>query len=704
MASRATATSTTARQAPDPTPLLEPRSVAVVGANDRPASYADSVLRNLDRAGFEGPVWGVNPSRESVHGRDCVPSLLDLPEPVDAVVVAIPAASVPATIAEAVERGCGGAIVLSAGFGEVAVGQELERELRETALAGGLPVCGPNGNGVVAVGRRAPMWGDSVQVLRPGPVALISQSGNVAVNAIGSRRGIDFHTIVSTGNQTVLDASDWLDALASREGLRSVAMFLESDGDGERLALALARCAEQGIGVAVLKVGASAEGGRAAAAHTGSLAGDQRVFRALIEEAGGAWARDPHELLELARVFAEPRARATGAGGVAVLTCSGGDSSLAADEATRLGLPLPGFATATQERLWDLLPEAATIANPLDYTAMIWGDTERLRQIVGTVGADPAIAQLLLLYDHPRDLSPESEADWAAVREGLAQGAAECSAAAIVASTLPDLVDEKANRELAAHGVPAVGGLTTALACLAALRKPDADPERLRAVAAAAAAARAHNAEGWLSEGEAKEMLRAEGLPVPDGREVDGERECLDAARELGWPVALKLSAPELHHKSEAGAIVLGVEDEDALREAYGRLRSLAEGSGARVLVEKMAEPGVEILVSARADAVVPVVTVGLGGIWTEVFGEAAIVPLPASADAVRRAVEDLRGAAMLTGERGQPPVDLDALATLTSRVGELVIDRRLELIELNPVIVHEQGATAVDALITRTA
>ena len=199
--------------------------------------------------------------------------------------------------------------MLAAGFGEVASGRELERELRDRALAGGLPVCGPNGNGVVAVAARAPMWGDSVQPLAPGRVALISQSGNLAVNAIGSRRGIEYHTIVSTGNQTVLDASDWLEALAAREGVGSVAMFLESDGDGERLAAALAVCAERRIGVAVLKVGASEAGGRAAAAHTGSLAGDQRVFRALVEEAGGAWARDPHELLELARAMAEPRAR-----------------------------------------------------------------------------------------------------------------------------------------------------------------------------------------------------------------------------------------------------------------------------------------------------------------------------------------------------------------------------------------------------------
>jgi acetate---CoA ligase (ADP-forming) len=302
---------------PDPAPLLEPRSVAVVGATDRLGSYGDTVLRNLERAGYAGPVWGVHPTRSRVHGRDCVPSPADLPEPVDAVVFAIPAAKVPASLAEAAERGCRGAIVLAAGFGEAPDGAQLERELTDVAARAGVPLCGPNGNGVISVAARAPLWGDSVPELRPGPVAMITQSGNLAVNAIGSRRGIDFHTLVSAGNQTVLDAADWLAAVAAREGVRSVALFLEEDGDGSRLAESLALCAEHGVGVAVLKVGESRAGAEAAAAHTGAVAGDQRAFRALVEEAGAIWVRDPHELLEVARVLAEPRARPNRRGGLA---------------------------------------------------------------------------------------------------------------------------------------------------------------------------------------------------------------------------------------------------------------------------------------------------------------------------------------------------------------------------------------------------
>jgi acetyl-CoA synthetase len=681
----------------------------VVGANDRPGSYADNVLRNLERAGFDGDVWGVNPRRDEVHGRPCVPSVADLPEPVDAVVVAIPAAGVPEVISQAAGRGCGGAVVISAGFGEVPEGRDLERELRETAAAGRLPVCGPNGNGIVAVNSGAAMWGDSVAPLEPGPVALISQSGNLAVNALGSRRGIRYHTVVSSGNQAALDASEWLAAICELDGVGSVAMFLEEDGDGERLAEALASCAERGIGVAVLKAGESSAGARAASAHTGAVAGDQRVFRSLIEAAGGAWARDPHELLELARVLAEPRARPAGDGGLAILTCSGGDSSIAADEAERLGVDLPELAAPTRDRLADLLPEAATVGNPLDYTAMIWGDTDLLRRITVAVGDDPAIDQLLILYDHPEGLAPAAAAEWAAVRAGIVAGADETKAAMLVASTLPDLIDDQASLELATRGVPVVAGLSTALLCARALRRPLADPNRLREIAVAVRTAAAESDapsadsadDGWLDEIDAKELLRSAGLPVPPGAIVASEDECARAVDELGGPVAIKVAAPTLHHKSDVGALRLEVETLDGARSAFQELQA-GTGRDARILVERMVRPGAELLVAARADAVVPALVIGIGGVWTEALDDVAIVPLPADAERVLDAIRSLRGAASLEGGRGREKVDLPAAAALAAGVGSLLLEARLDLIELNPVAVRRDGCVALDALARR--
>jgi acetate---CoA ligase (ADP-forming) len=702
----------------DLSPLLGPRSIAVVGANERADGYAANVLRNLDRSGFDGAVWGVNPNRTEALGVPCVPTVADLPEPVDAVVVAIPAPGVPVAVAQAAARGCGGAVVLSAGFGEVEAGVELERELREGALDADFPVCGPNGNGIIAATARAAMWGDSAPSLQPGPVAMISQSGNVAVNALGSRRGIGWHTLVSTGNQTVCDASDWLGAICEQDGVGSVALFLESDGDGAKLAEALARCAERDVRVAVLKVGASEAGARAAAAHTGALAGDHRIFRALVEEAGAAWAKDPHELLELAKALAEPRARPRRAEatqhdedrpatdpGLCVLTCSGGDSGVAADEAYEVELPLPALAPETCEALAELLPEAATIANPLDYTAMIWGDADRLRRIVATVGADPRIDQLLMLYDHPHGLSPGSEASWVAVRAGILAGAAEAEAASLVASTLPDLIEDAACREFAAHGVPVIAGLHTALRCALALRQAPGDPARLRAIADSttqAVATPPAAKDGWMSEAEAKRALREAGIAVPEGRVARDADDAVDAAGEVGWPVALKLSGTHLQHKSDAGAIALGLGGAEELREAHARLVGLPVADGAEVLVERMASPGVELLVAARADGVVPALVIALGGIWTEAMDDVAIVPLPAEPERVERALRSLWGAPLLVGARGRDPVDLSALATLASRSGEVLLEHGLGLLELNPVVARPDGAVALDALARR--
>jgi acetyl-CoA synthetase len=735
-----------ARGALDPTPLLRPRSVAVVGANDRPGSYGDVIFRNLAAAGFEGAVYGVNPKRDEVHGRPCLPSVADLPEAVDAVVVAIPAAACAPVILEVGARGCGGAIVLAAGFGETAAGRPLEDELREAARAAEIPVCGPNGNGVVSVAARAPLWGDSVQHLSPGPIAVITQSGNFGVNALGSDRGLGFHTVVSTGNSAVLDASDWLEALAASDGVGSIALMLDGDGDGARLARALASCAEREIGVAVLKVGSSEGGARAAGAHTGALAGDQRVFAALLREAGAAQATEPGELLELARALATPGARPapSGGSGLAILTCSGGDSAMAADLAAARGLELPELSPATRERLAEVLPSAATVGNPLDYTSMLWDDHEALEEIAAAVSSDPAIDQLLLLFDQPRGLDPEIAADWEAVRRALLDGAARGHAATILGSTLPELLDPATATELAAGGrVATAAGLGAAVACAAALRTPLADPKRLREIAAAAESGTGEGApedkwrqgwgeggamvagveRGWRGEGsagqvgddrgvdpidgefgeaEAKRLLADGGVEVPHGAAALDLAGAVEVAREIGFPVALKLSSPALLHKTEAGALALDLRSEDDVRDAAERLLALPAAIGATLLVERMAGVGIELIYAVRREGVVPALLVGVGGIWAEALDDVALVPLPATPERVERALRGLRAAPLLTGARGGPAIDFAAAALFGSRLGELALAHGLDLLEVNPALATPDGCVALDAVAIR--
>jgi acetyl-CoA synthetase len=415
----------------------------------------------------------------------------------------------------------------------------------------------------------------------------------------------------------------------------------------------------------------------------------------------------------MAKAQAVPRARAPRSRGIAVLTCSGGDSALAADECERLGLGLPTFSDTTALRLRELLPHSATIGNPLDYTALIWGETETLRDLIVEAGDDPAVDSVLVLYDQPPGLEGAVDESWTAVRDGILAGAQDSPVPTMVASTLPELLDDDAAARFADAGVPAVAGLRTGLACAAALRRPPGDPARMREIADAAGRppsernpypaqpaepAASGNGRPRLSEHEAKELLRGAGVPVVDGRVAVSEDDAARALDELGAPLALKLSAPSLLHKSELGALVLDLASSDDVRAAHRRLSELGVEEAA-VLVERMAVPGVELLVSARRDGVVPALAVGLGGIWTELHEDAAVVALPASAERVESALRSLRAAPLLTGGRGRAPLDVAAAARLAAGVGELLLAADLSLIELNPVFVHEQGAVAVDAV-----
>ena len=686
--------------------MLAPTSVAVVGATDRPGSYAAEALLNLGKVGFSGPVWGVNPRRSEVLGYPCVPSVAELPQAVDAVIVAIPADGVPEAVEQAGARGCGGAVVFSAGFGEVRSGDALQAALVDAAVAHRLPVCGPNCNGIVALGRRVALWGDTLEVAEPGGVALVSQSGNVAVNALATRRGLRFHTVIASGNQAVLDAADYLAWLAANGDVGAIALYLEDDG-GARLCDGLAACADVSVPVVVLKVGSTSAGAAAASAHSGALAGDQRVFRSLIEEAGAVWAADVHELLELSKTLAVPSRHPlapepVGAPGVAIMTCSGGDSAQGADEAQSLGLSLPELTPATLARLAELLPSAATAANPLDYTALIWGEVETLAELVVALGSDPGVRFVVVFYDQPHGMVGAAAESWAAVREAVMLGAARSPVPTLVSSTLPELLDDGAAWEMIEAGVPAVAGLRTGLRCAAALlgagrRLPDG--ARLRSIAATARRGGLGGSGPWLAEHEGKALLRAAGVAVADGIVVDSLQDAVAARAALGGTIALKLSAASVQHKSDIGGIALGLASDEDVAASFGSLAQLARAHGGVVLAERMAASGgLELIVAAHREGIVPALVIGLGGIWTELLDDVCVLPLPLDEARIRAGLAGLRGASLLFGGRGRPGVDVDALVALARSIGEVLVERSLELVECNPVLVGERGAIALDA------
>ena len=688
----------------DLTRLMRPRSIAVVGATPRAETYAHETLRNLAALGYDGEVWGVHPTHREVLGREVFASLSDLPAPADAVVVAIPAAGVPDVIAEAGASGCGGAVVFGAGFADGG-DRALQDRLVAAALRHALPVIGPNCDGMVRLHERAALWGDALRPQPAGGVALVSQSGNLAVNALATRRGLRLHTVVSCGNQAVLDAGDLLAFLAEDEGVRSVALYLEDDGDAPRLCEALARCADRGVGVAVLKAGASAVGATAAATHTGAIAGDHRVFRALVEEAGAAWARDGHEVLELAKALAvraagaraRRRARHVLGRGLRRRGRRGGAPRRRAPAARRGHRGAAARAAAERrDRREPARLHRARLGRDGD-AARHDRDARRRRRRSTRCSCSTTSPRASTAGRPSRGRTCATASSPARPRPTR-----RCSSRRRCRSCSTTRAPPTSPRAGSRRRAGCARGCSARWRCS---RSASAAAERLRAIGAAAAAVArgAHGAPGgayadgrWLAEHEAKALLRGLGVPVVAGRVARDEDDALAAAGQLGWPVALKRSVAGLRHKTEAGALALGVADEATLRREY---RRLAAGGGA-VLVEAMAAGAVELIVAARRDAVVPALVIGMGGVWAELLDDAAVVPLPATPARVAAAIRSLRGAPLLCGGRGRTPLDVDAAAELAAMAGDVLLAEGLELLELNPVLVSPHEALALDAVV----
>ena len=657
--------------------LLAPASVAVVGATDREGTYAHNTLLNLSRAGFSGRVVGVHPTRSSAAGIACVPTLTAAGS-VDAVVIATPAESVSGYVAEARELGCGGAVVYAAGFAE-AGRSDLQEML--VASAGDLPVIGPNGNGLVSVSAGAPLWGDAVNLPdASGSICLVSESGNIGVVGMAHRGGEGLHMVVSTGNAAVVDSAEIVEHLAGVEGVRAIALYLEADGDGARWCRALAACAENDVRIVVLKVGRSVRGAAVGAAHTAAIVGDHGVFAAMIAEAGGVLVTQPLELLETARALAHGRRDHRGAG---ILTCSGGDAAIAADLADDLRVGLADLGQPTRDRLRELLPPAATVANPLDHTAMVWEDTEAIAALTETVGADPDVGHLVYVQDEPPGLPEATLQEWRATRLGGVLGGERSGHHTLLVATTPGQ---------AAAGV--VAGLDSALRAIAALQQPAPSPARLLDMADAAVVI---GSESELDEPAAKELLAEYGVDVPRCRIVESPGAAVDAAAELGNDVVLKLVRPGLLHKSDVGGVVLDARTAIDLEAAAARL--LAE-PGDRVLVEQRVPAGLEVMVTARRDGVVPTMTLGLGGVWVEAIGDVVVVPLPADAERIRRSLQRLRAWPALIGSRGRPSYDVDALCEAAAAIGRVLLEGESCLVEVNPLIVTDAKVIAVDAVI----
>lgn len=686
-------------------PLLKPRHIAFVGGR-----HLVDAIHSTQRIGFTGQVWVVNPRQDAIAGYRCYRSIAELPAPPDAAFVAVNSAEAVRVVGELARAGAGGAVCYAAGFAESGpAGWQLQQQL--LAAAGDMPLVGPNCYGILNYLDGAAMWPDrhGGHRVRQG-VAIISQSGNIALNLTMADRSCPLAYVISVGNQAALGVADYMDSMLADERVRAIGIYLEGLTDVAAFSRAALRALTKGIPVVVLKAGGSAIGTQLTLSHTSSLAGADDIYQALFQRLGIIRVHSLAELLETLKLCAVT-GPITGRN-LAILTCSGGDSAMAADLAESHQLALPPFDAGQAAALHALLPAFATLSNPLDYNTTIWGQPEPLQRCFDIVMASKAIDVTVLVLDFPKPDTGEQQ-PWLDAVDALIQARNNTARPAVLVSTIAELIPASQRDKLVANQVTPLQGLDLALRVLSnmagygqirqqALQLPDIEALLVLPVVPPGSTPRV------LDEWESKQELASFGLICPAGRLVSAA-EAAASARQLGFPLVVKIASTQVPHKTEAGAVRLNLhsaaEVEQAVAEIAANVSGIS-GAGERYLVEKMvAGPVAEVIVGLKRDPQFGLALVlGSGGILVELIKDHAVLLLPASREAIAEALASLKVWRLLQGFRGRPAGDVPALIDAILAVAayaEANRDRVLEA-DINPLLVlpQGQGVVAADALL----
>jgi acyl-CoA synthetase (NDP forming) len=672
--------------------LLAPRSIAIVGASPRAASFGVRTLENL--ANFRGGVYPVNAKYKEVGGRACFPSLAALPEKPDCVVLVVPREVVEQSIKEAAAAGAGSVIVYASGYGEMerAEAGAAQQRLVEIARTARMPVLGPNCMGLVnhALGAGMTFIPEySKMPRRTGPIAFVSQSGALGYClAQAAERGLGYRYFASTGNSAVIDIADLIGAMAEDDEVRAIACLFEGLPDPRRLLEAGARARAAGKPVIVYKLGVSDDGAAAARSHTGSLAGSAEAFRALFDRAGFVQVDDYEALVEYAKFFAaagKPLAR-----GVAVVSGSGGAGIISADMAARHGVPMPQPGEKATAVLKSIVPEFGAARNPCDPTGQVLSVPESYDKCCRALLEDPQYGVLLCVMS----VSSHETGNMRASR--IAALVREQSKPIAVVWVSEWLQGPGSEHYEADDRVGFFRSLDRCYAAIAAWQRWHAQA-RSKEPRLSSRSSLSFTGE-ILGERQAKAVLGEYGIRSAPERQAKNADEAVRAASELGYPVVLKADG-DIEHKTEAGAVKLDLRDEAALRAACAGMTAAKNG----FLVQSMMKGGVELVVGVKRDPQCgPILLVGLGGVLVEVLRDTALALAPVGKSEARRMLAGLKGFKLLEGYRGAPAADLDAVCEAIARISEFAADHAdaVEEIDVNPVLARPDGAIALDALI----
>lgn len=684
------------------TRLLSPKQIAFIGGRD-----CVTAIGEARRRGFKGEIWPVNPTRAEISGYPCFKTVEDLPSAPDAVFMAVPAKPAIDVLRSLAARGSGGVVCYTAGFREAGdEGAVLEAALVEAA--GEMALIGPNCYGAINFQSNTALWPFAHGGSCPNGegAAIVTQSGMLSSDILMSQRGLPITHMISCGNQAVLSLEDFLEFLVDEQGVKAIGLHIEGLRDVPRFHRVALQANAKGVPIVALKTGTSKIGSSLTVSHTGSLSGSDSLYDALFERCGVIRVETPPELLETLKFLVI--AGVPSANRIAGFTCSGGGATMLADRGERIGLQFPEIPYASSATLEALLPPIATVSNPLDYTTPIWGNAERTRPVFLEAMKQTGASATILVQDYPASGLDESLGFYRADAEALVLAAKERGIPAAILATLHENIDPDTRDWLVGQSCVPLLGIYEGLG---ALKNAVWWGQRHRSIQSKPPMpltnARAVGDIKQLTEADSKALLTQHGLPIPKAVRVcalDMEISCA----EMRFPVVLKMMGPLLAHKSEAGAVVLGIHDITALNDARVRMTNAVRSYNPEAvtddfIVEEMVEkPIAELLVSMRRDPDFgPSLTLAAGGVLVELLQDSTNLLMPVNDDELANAIASLKISALLKGYRGGAAANSEQLNTVITDLQRLFLaNETLAEIEINPLFVGRDQSTIVDALI----
>ena len=697
--------------------VFNPQSVAVIGASEAPGKASERRTRSLIEGGYQGDIYLINPKRSELFGRKAYPNITEIEGEVDLVMIVVAPRFLTSAVADSVKVGAKGIIIITAGLGESGEeGKRIEAEILDEAAKTGAFVIGPNCSGMFSASADMNFLG--VPQIEGGPISVLAQSGNVidSLTHYARMRGMGFSKIISVGNAIGVKFHEYIDYLKDDPDTKVIMTYLEGIKDGNNLVRVVRETAKKKPVIA-LKVGRSSAGARAAASHTGSLAGDEVIVDAAFRQAGIVRVSNADELFDMAEVFANcplPEGNR-----VAILSEGGGDNSIAADNAEKYGMDVPILSTETQEKMRPFLLEGMPAGNPIDYGGTAEENPHMITECVHVCMEDNQVDGIFItgFFGGFKDIIAPHVAE-------LEEKASKDMVDLVKRYKKPLFVHTSFARDpiksldiLKTAGVPVIESSERTAQCLSALMQFSINQKKISRMRIPAGVAKEHpnvkrlfkkvqdQERHNLLETESRDLLAEYGVSLPEAVLADNSEAAVEAGKNIGYPLAMKVVSPDIIHKSDAGGIRLGLNNQEDIKRAFKEIVGNAEKVVKKekilgTIISPMATKGQECIMGMIRDAQFgPVIMFGLGGIFVEVLKDVSFRVAPLAREDIDEMVKEIKGYKILTGIRGERPKDIGAVKDILYKLSEIAIDNpEIKEIDLNPVIVHEKGASIVDS------